>query len=213
MHERKYSDALPFWPGNLSGVASVMSEASPAQNDKALVCCPYEDCEREMRLPRGQIGTVKCPHCLRQFSADTRVARGGRGNATIIPSKAKIDRTRTQAGNSVTRSWKQALMGGTGCIVFGGLTIYLFSNGHEIWALLTAFAAFGGVLMAVRGRQGKCPRCGTTLHFEDRSSPSSCTMCGRYSRIEQGRVKFVEPGFVAPSASFKVPFDAFLIEP
>jgi hypothetical protein len=124
-----------------------------------------------------------------------------------------MERTQAEAGNMVTRSWKQALMGGIGCIGFGALAIYLFSNEHEFWAVVTAIAAFGGAVMAVRGRQGKCPKCGTVIHFEDSSSPSPCTMCGRYSRIERGEVKFVERGFVAASPSFKVPFDAFLIEP
>jgi hypothetical protein len=68
-----------------------MSEASSPHNDKTVVRCPHADCEKEMRLPRGEVGTVKCPYCVRQFSADTRVALGERGFATILRYPPDLD--------------------------------------------------------------------------------------------------------------------------
>jgi hypothetical protein len=96
---------------------------------------------------------------------------------------------------------------------FGWLAIYLFLNEHEGWAVIPGLMAVAGIVAAIRGRQGTCPGCGTRVHFEHRHGASACSMCGRYSRLEEGRVKFVEPGFIAMSPSFKVPFDAFLDRP
>jgi hypothetical protein len=140
--------------------------------------------------------------------------RAGRTRIRNDPSVSTRSRWDTGPhGSSVTRSWKQAMLGGTMFVGFGWLAIYLFLNEHEGWAVIPGLMAVAGIVAAIRGRQGTCPGCGTRVHFEHRHGASACSMCGRYSRLEEGRVKFVEPGFIAMSPSFKVPFDAFLDRP
>lgn len=138
------------------------------------------------RSPAGESTTPGRPRPVRPSGA--------------IPEAPPSAPTRTQrvvAG--LQREWKVTAAAAGGCVAIGVVSLWLWSNDHQVFAILVALIVFPVAFAALFVRRAPCPRCGhpVLLVGIDR-----CPNCHDWIRVDGNQIKPVEVGFVADSAVF-----------
>ncbi len=164
----------------------------PEASQTVEILCQNPACRGRMRLPRGGVGTVKCPRCGTSFRADTR-------DPEAAPQPG-LEST------SIARSWPRTIKWLLWSLGAGAAALALLVNEHEVWAAIVGLLVFlPGLLMAFTSGSARCLKCGS--EFSHEMIPGAfvaCSECHTWYRVKGKQVVGVDPDFVSDEPDFAV---------
>lgn len=172
------------------------STSAAAADDRTVVRRPDPP-----RRPEAQRGSAEARRPAQARASAPR--RPPRPVGAVVPEREPAPQptgTERVLGH-LQREWKFTAACVGAAILVGVGAIWLWGNGHPVFAIIAAVLVVPISLAALFVRRAPCPRCAKPLMI---IGIEQCEHCREYIRVEGQQLRVVEPGFIADYPTFEL---------